>query len=96
MTDNVRKAQDGPPNGPLSASPYASPHASLLEAIHDIDGIERIRYLLSIPGLLSPGVLRLDLLSSERAMSLYERFPHTQIPGFRIYPDESLLPPGAR
>jgi hypothetical protein len=29
-------------------------------------------------------------------MSLYERFPHNKIPGFRIYPDESLIPPKAR
>jgi ribosomal protein S18 acetylase RimI-like enzyme len=42
--------------------------------------------------LIDSGVLRLDLLSSEKAMSLYERFPHNRIPGFRIYPDESLLP----
>ena len=46
--------------------------------------------------LVESGVLRLDLLSSERAMPLYERFPHNQIPGFRIYPDESLRPPEAR
>ena len=46
--------------------------------------------------LVESGVLRLDLLSSERAMSLYERFPHNKIPGFRIYPDESLIPPEAR
>lgn len=43
--------------------------------------------------LVESGVLRLDLLSSDRAMSLYERFPHVRIPGFRLYPDESLLPP---
>ncbi|HWH21430.1 MAG TPA: GNAT family N-acetyltransferase [Solirubrobacterales bacterium] len=43
--------------------------------------------------LVESGVLRLDLLSSEGAMSLYERFPHVRIPGFRIYPDESLKPP---
>jgi ribosomal protein S18 acetylase RimI-like enzyme len=42
--------------------------------------------------LVESGVLRLDLLSSDRAMSLYERFPHNQIPGFRLYPDESLRP----
>jgi ribosomal protein S18 acetylase RimI-like enzyme len=42
--------------------------------------------------LVESGVLRLDLLSSEGAMSLYERFPHNRIPGFRIYPDESLRP----
>jgi ribosomal protein S18 acetylase RimI-like enzyme len=42
--------------------------------------------------LVESGVLRLDLLSSDRAMSLYERFPHVPIPGFRIYPDESLRP----
>jgi ribosomal protein S18 acetylase RimI-like enzyme len=42
--------------------------------------------------LVDSGVLRLDLLSSDRAMSLYERFPHTAIPGFRLYPDESLKP----
>jgi ribosomal protein S18 acetylase RimI-like enzyme len=45
--------------------------------------------------LVESGVLRLDLLSSERAMSLYERFPHNRIPGFRIYPDASLKPPEA-
>jgi ribosomal protein S18 acetylase RimI-like enzyme len=45
--------------------------------------------------LVESGVLRLDLLSSEGAMSLYERFPHTRTPGFRIYPDESLRPPDA-
>ncbi len=28
-------------------------------------------------------------------MSLYERFPHNRIPGFRLYPDESLRPPEA-
>lgn len=43
--------------------------------------------------LVESGVLRLDLLSSEGAMSLYERFPHIRVPGFRIYPDESLRPP---
>jgi ribosomal protein S18 acetylase RimI-like enzyme len=41
------------------------------------------------------GVLRLDLLSSEGAVSLYERFPHNRIPGFRLYADESLRPPDA-
>jgi ribosomal protein S18 acetylase RimI-like enzyme len=46
--------------------------------------------------LVDSGVLRLDLLSSDRAMSLYERFPHNKIPGFRLYPDESLMPPEAR
>ena len=46
--------------------------------------------------LVESGVLRLDLLSSEGAMSLYERFPHNRIPGFRLYPDESLRPPEAR
>ncbi len=45
--------------------------------------------------LVDTGVLRLDLLSSEGAMSLYERFPHNRIPGFRLYPDESLRPPEA-
>ena len=45
--------------------------------------------------LVESGVLRLDLLSSENAMSLYERFPHNRFPGFRIYPDESLRPPEA-
>ena len=45
--------------------------------------------------LVESGVLRLDLLSSERAMPLYERFPHNKIPGFRLYPDESLRPPEA-
>jgi ribosomal protein S18 acetylase RimI-like enzyme len=44
--------------------------------------------------LVDSGVLRLDLLSSEGAMSLYERFPHIRIPGFRLYPDESLRPSG--
>jgi hypothetical protein len=33
VEDSVRKAQDGPPNGPLSASPYASLYPPLLEAI---------------------------------------------------------------
>lgn len=46
--------------------------------------------------LVESGVLRLDLLSSEGARSLYERFPHNKIPGFRIYPEESLRPPEAR
>jgi ribosomal protein S18 acetylase RimI-like enzyme len=46
--------------------------------------------------LVESGVLRLDLLSSDRAMSLYERFPHNKIPGFRLYPDESLMPAEAR
>ena len=45
--------------------------------------------------LVESGVLRLDLLSSGRAMSLYERFPHNKFPGFRLYPDESLRPPEA-
>lgn len=45
--------------------------------------------------LVESGVLRLDLLSSEGAMSLYERFPHHKIPGFRLYPDESLRPADA-
>lgn len=45
--------------------------------------------------LVESGVLRLDLLSSDRAMSLYERFPHIRVPGFRLYPDESLRPPSA-
>jgi ribosomal protein S18 acetylase RimI-like enzyme len=45
--------------------------------------------------LVESGVLRLDLLSSEGAISLYERFPHNRIPGFRIYPYESLRPPEA-
>lgn len=45
--------------------------------------------------LVESGVLRLDLLSSDGAMSLYERFPHNRIPGFRLYPDESLRPPEA-
>lgn len=43
--------------------------------------------------LRDAGVLRLDLLSSEGAISLYERFPHVRIPGFRLYPDDSLRPP---
>jgi ribosomal protein S18 acetylase RimI-like enzyme len=42
--------------------------------------------------LVESGVTRLDLLSSDRAMSLYERFPHNRIPGFRLYPDASLRP----
>jgi ribosomal protein S18 acetylase RimI-like enzyme len=42
--------------------------------------------------LVEAGVLRLDLLSSEGAMSLYERFPHNRMPGFRLYPEESLRP----
>jgi ribosomal protein S18 acetylase RimI-like enzyme len=45
--------------------------------------------------LVASGVLRLDLLSSDRAMPLYERFPHIRIPGFRLYPDDSLRPPSA-
>jgi ribosomal protein S18 acetylase RimI-like enzyme len=45
--------------------------------------------------LVESGVLRLDLLSSDRAMSLYERFPHIRVPGFRLYPDESLRPADA-
>jgi ribosomal protein S18 acetylase RimI-like enzyme len=45
--------------------------------------------------LVEAGVTRLDLLSSEGAMSLYERFPHNRIPGFRLYADESLRPPEA-
>jgi GNAT superfamily N-acetyltransferase len=40
--------------------------------------------------LVEARVLRLDLLSSEDAMSLYERFPHNTMPGFRLYPDEGL------
>lgn len=46
--------------------------------------------------LVESGVLRLDLLSSEEAMRLYERFPHNKIPGFRLYPDESLRPSEAQ
>jgi ribosomal protein S18 acetylase RimI-like enzyme len=42
--------------------------------------------------LVESGVLRLDLLSSEGAMALYERFPHVRLPGFRLYPDEALRP----
>jgi ribosomal protein S18 acetylase RimI-like enzyme len=42
--------------------------------------------------LVESGVLRLDLLSSESAMSLYERFPHVRMPGFRLYPDDGLRP----
>jgi GNAT superfamily N-acetyltransferase len=45
--------------------------------------------------LVEAGVLRLDLLSSDLAMPLYERFPHIRTPGFRLYPDESLRPPGS-
>ena len=33
VEDSVRKAQDGPPNGPLGASPYVSLYPPLLEAI---------------------------------------------------------------
>jgi len=40
--------------------------------------------------LVKSGALRLDLLSSEEAMPLYERFPHNTMPGFRLYPDEGL------
>jgi ribosomal protein S18 acetylase RimI-like enzyme len=36
------------------------------------------------------GVLRLDLLSSEVAVSLYERLPHARMPGFRLYPGEGF------
>ncbi len=46
--------------------------------------------------LRDAGVQRLDLLSSEGAMSLYERFPHVRIPGFRLYPDDSLRPSDTR
>jgi ribosomal protein S18 acetylase RimI-like enzyme len=42
--------------------------------------------------LRESGVLRLDLLSTEGAKSLYERFPHNRMPGFRLYPDEGLRP----
>jgi ribosomal protein S18 acetylase RimI-like enzyme len=42
--------------------------------------------------LVESGVLRLDVLASERGIPLYERFPHIRIPGFRLYPDESLRP----
>jgi ribosomal protein S18 acetylase RimI-like enzyme len=42
--------------------------------------------------LRDSGALRLDVLSSEDAMSLYERFPHNTMPGFRLYPDEGLAP----
>jgi ribosomal protein S18 acetylase RimI-like enzyme len=35
--------------------------------------------------LVESGVLRLDLLSSERAIHLYERFNHSRYPGFRLY-----------
>jgi ribosomal protein S18 acetylase RimI-like enzyme len=45
--------------------------------------------------MVESGVLRLDLLSAEKAIPLYERFPHNKIPGFRLYPDESLRPPEA-
>ena len=45
--------------------------------------------------LVESGVLRLDLLSSEGAVSLYERFPHIRVTGFRLYPNESLRPPEA-
>ncbi len=45
--------------------------------------------------LVESGVLRLDQLYSERAMPLYERSPHNKIPGFRLYPDESLRQPEA-
>jgi ribosomal protein S18 acetylase RimI-like enzyme len=42
--------------------------------------------------LRDSGALRLDVLSSEDAMALYERFPHNTMPGFRLYPDEGLAP----
>jgi GNAT superfamily N-acetyltransferase len=42
--------------------------------------------------LRDAGVLRLDLLSSEDAMPLYERFAHVPMAGFRLYPDEGLRP----
>jgi ribosomal protein S18 acetylase RimI-like enzyme len=42
--------------------------------------------------LVESGVLRLDLLSSEDAMALYESFPHNTMPGFRLYPDDGLRP----
>jgi ribosomal protein S18 acetylase RimI-like enzyme len=42
--------------------------------------------------LVESGVLRLDLLSSEGAIALYERFPHVRLPGFRLYPDDGLRP----
>jgi ribosomal protein S18 acetylase RimI-like enzyme len=42
--------------------------------------------------LRDAGILRLDLLSSEDAMPLYERFAHVPMAGFRLYPDESLRP----
>jgi len=45
--------------------------------------------------LRDAGVLRLDLLASEEAMPLYERFPHNTMPGFRLYPDEGLHLPEA-
>jgi len=45
--------------------------------------------------LVESGVLRLDLLSSDRAMSLYERFRTYKIPGLPPLPDESLRPPEA-
>jgi ribosomal protein S18 acetylase RimI-like enzyme len=45
--------------------------------------------------LVESGVLRLDLLSSDGAISLYERFPHIRVPGFRLYPDASLRPADA-
>ena len=44
--------------------------------------------------LVESGALRLDLLSSDRAMPLYERFPHNRMPAFRLYPDDSLHPLG--
>jgi ribosomal protein S18 acetylase RimI-like enzyme len=42
--------------------------------------------------LRDSGALRLDVLSSEDAMPLYERFPHNTMPGFRLYPDEGIAP----
>jgi ribosomal protein S18 acetylase RimI-like enzyme len=42
--------------------------------------------------LRDSGALRLDVLSSADAVSLYERFPHNAMPGFRLYPDGGLTP----
>jgi ribosomal protein S18 acetylase RimI-like enzyme len=42
--------------------------------------------------LREAGTLRLDLLASEDAMAFYESLPHNAMPGFRLYPDDSLRP----
>src|ERR1700743_3271670 len=42
--------------------------------------------------LVDSGVLRLDLLSSEGAVSLYERFPHIRGTGFPPFPNQAPAP----